>query len=159
MTGRRHHAWRMTARRRGTDTFQSGTTQSGNGTAKSESGTDDFAAAPKKEGNRETCPQNARKSNLPSSGRTRAGSHSATPTRRTVRPPIVAQRDPPPSHSATLSYIDHLKIIPRIITRRPRRRKECRVSDHFPMSALVGALPSQKALLPERGQKAFRLTR
>ena len=34
----------------------------------------------------------------------------------------VAQRDPPPSHSATLSYIDHLKIIPEIITRRPREK-------------------------------------
>ena len=34
----------------------------------------------------------------------RAGSHTATGTRRTLRPPIVAQCDPYPSHSATLSY-------------------------------------------------------
>ena len=47
-------------------------------------------------------------------------SHSATPTRRTARPPIVAQRDPYPSHSATLSYMEHLKIIPRLITRQRR---------------------------------------
>ena len=35
-------------------------------------------------------------------------------------PPIVAQRDPYPSHSATLSYMEHPKIIPRIITRQRR---------------------------------------
>ena len=35
-------------------------------------------------------------------------------------PSSVAQRDPYPSHSATLSSIDHLKIIPGIITRRRR---------------------------------------
>ena len=39
---------------------------------------------------------------------------------RTARHPIVAQRDPYPSHSATLSYMEHLKIIPRIITRQRR---------------------------------------
>ena len=33
---------------------------------------------------------------------------------------MVAQRDPHPSHSATLSYMEHLKIIPRIITRQRR---------------------------------------